>query len=63
METVLNDAFNPGRYANHIPTNMIAKNNQIITIITVAVGLIVMGVVVYKIYELNVERESRKRKI
>lgn len=63
METLLNDAFNPGRYANHIPTNTIVKNDQIINAILLAGGLIVLVVVAYKIYKLNVEPESRIRKV
>ena len=58
METVLNDAFHPRIYTNHIPTQTVTKNNEIMTIIAIAAGLIVLGVVVYNIHKMNAERNK-----
>lgn len=61
METLINDAFAPRIYATHIPTNTVAKNNQIIAVIGVVAGLIILGLILHELKERDEEKKVSDR--
>ena len=58
MEVLQNDAFNPGAYKNHVPTEQLAKNKDLATTLLLIGCLVAVGLVIYVAIEEGKKKSS-----